>query len=63
MTGLTISRVAHQAGVATDTVRYYEREGLLERPPRTAAGYRQYSADAVVRLQFIRQTKELGFSL
>jgi len=63
MSGLTIGRVARQAGVAADTVRYYEHEGLLEKPVRTSAGYRQYSASAVVRLRFIRQAKELGFSL
>ena len=63
MNGLTISRVARQAGVTTDTVRYYEREGLLEKPARTTSGYRQYSADAVARLRFIRQAQELGFSL
>jgi Cu(I)-responsive transcriptional regulator len=61
--GLTIGRVARQAGLAIDTVRYYEREGLLEKAPRTRAGYRQYSASAVARLRFIRQAKELGFSL
>ena len=61
--GLTIGRVARGAGLAIDTVRYYEREGLLEKPARTDAGYRQYSADAVARLRFIRQAKELGFSL
>ncbi len=63
MTGLTIGRVARSAGLAIETVRYYEREGLLEKPGRTSAGYRQYSADAVRRLHFIRQAKELGFSL
>jgi len=61
--GLTIGKVARSAGLAIDTVRYYEHEGLLEKPARTAAGYRQYSADAVRRLRFIRQAKELGFSL
>ena len=63
MNGLTIGRVARDARVAIDTVRYYEREGLLEKPARTSSGYRQYSADAVARLRFIRQAKELGFSL
>ncbi|HXV09301.1 MAG TPA: heavy metal-responsive transcriptional regulator [Burkholderiales bacterium] len=63
MSGLTIGRVARDAGLAIDTVRYYEREGLLERPARTSSGYRQYPADAVARLQFIRQAKELGFTL
>lgn len=61
--GLTIGKVAHSAGLAIDTVRYYEREGLLEKPARTDAGYRQYPADAVARLRFIRQAKALGFSL
>lgn len=63
MNGLTIGRVARQAHVAIDTVRYYEREGLLEKPARTSSGYRQYPANAVARLRFIRQAQELGFSL
>ena len=63
MDGLTIGRVARDAGLEIDTVRFYEREGLLNRPARTAAGYRHYSSDAVSRLRFIRQAKELGFSL
>ena len=63
MDGLTIGKVARGAGLAIDTVRYYEREGLLDKPARTGSGYRQYSADAVTRLRFIRQAKELGFSL
>jgi MerR family mercuric resistance operon transcriptional regulator len=63
MEGLTIGRVARDAGLAIDTVRYYEREGLLAKPARTPSGYRQYSPDAVKRLQFIRQAKELGFTL
>ena len=63
MDGLTIGRVARGAGLAIDTVRYYEREGLLAKPSRTASGYRNYTPDAVARLRFIRQAKELGFSL
>lgn len=63
MEGLTIGKVARSAGLAIDTVRYYEREGLLQKPARTLSGYRQYSPDAVKRLQFIRQAKELGFTL
>jgi MerR family copper efflux transcriptional regulator len=63
MDGLTIGKVARGAGLAIDTVRYYEREGLLEKPARTAAGYRQYTAGAVARLRFIRQAKDLGFTL
>jgi MerR family mercuric resistance operon transcriptional regulator len=61
--GLTIGKVARSAGLAIDTVRYYEREGLLNKPARTASGYRNYSSDAVARLRFIRQAKELGFTL
>ncbi|HXF66458.1 MAG TPA: heavy metal-responsive transcriptional regulator [Burkholderiales bacterium] len=61
--GLTIGKVARGAGLAVDTVRYYEREGLLEKPARTPGGYRRYSPEAVKRLQFIRQAKELGFTL
>jgi len=60
---LTISPLARQAGVGIDTVRYYERMGLLPEPPRRASGYRIYPADALQRLQFIRRAKNLGFSL
>ena len=60
MNGLTISKVARSAGLAIDTVRYYGREGLLEKPARTASGYRHYTPDAVARLRFIRQAKELA---
>ena len=61
--GLRIGKVARNAGLAIDTVRYYEREGLLEKPARTASGYRHYRPDVVARLRFIRQAKDLGFSL
>ena len=61
--GLTIGKVARGAGLAIDTVRYYEREGLIEKPARSAAGYRHYRPEAVARLRFIRQEKELGFTL
>ena len=60
---LTIGRLAEQAGVGIDTVRYYEREGLLPAPPRRASGYRDYPADSVARLRFIRRAKDLGFAL
>ncbi|MCE5232910.1 MAG: heavy metal-responsive transcriptional regulator [Mizugakiibacter sp.] len=60
---LTIGAVAQRAGVAIDTIRYYEREGLLPAPRRRASGYRDYDAAAVERLRFIRRAKELGFSL
>ena len=60
---LTIGRVARAAGVTIDTIRYYEREGLLPVPARRLSGYRDYTPDAVARLRFIRRAKELGFSL
>lgn len=63
MNGLTIGKVARSAGLAIDTVRYYEREGLIEKPARSPAGYRHYRPEVTARLRFIRQAKELGFSL
>lgn len=60
---LTIGRVASAAGVGIDTIRYYEREGLLPEPERRLSGYRDYTPDAVTRLRFIRRAKELGFTL
>ena len=61
--GHTIGRVAREAGVGIETIRFYEREGLISAPPRTASGYRQYPQDAVERIRFIQRAKELGFSL
>lgn len=58
-----IGRLAAQANVSVDTVRYYERARLLPTPSRTVSGYRMYPAAAVDRLRFIRRAKELGFSL
>lgn len=63
MKALTIGKVAEKAGVGVETVRFYERQGLLEEPPRKASGYRQYPEEAVSRLHFIKRAKELGFSL
>ncbi len=63
MRTLTIGQLAKQAGVGVETVRFYERKALLDGPPRTASGYRQYSQDVVRRIRFIRLAKELGFSL
>lgn len=59
----TIGQLAHSAGVNIETVRYYERRGLLRDPPRSDSGYRQYSADDLWRLQFIARAKRLGFTL
>ena len=61
--GLTIGKVAQSAGLAIDTVRYYEREGLIDKPARSASGYRHFRPDVVARLRFIQQAKDLGFSL
>ena len=63
MRGLTIGQLAEQAHVNRETVRYYERRRLLQRPSRTVAGYRVFSDDALRRLRFIRHAKMLGFSL
>jgi MerR family mercuric resistance operon transcriptional regulator len=63
MNPLTIGQVARRAGVGVETVRFYERRGLLDRPARKGSGYRQYPEDVVARLRFIKRAKELGFSL
>lgn len=63
MAALTIGRVARQAGVGVETVRFYERQELLEEPPRGQSGYRQYGEDAIARLRFIKRAKQLGFTL
>lgn len=60
---LTSGRVAKAAGVNGETLRYYERHGLLPVPPRTASGYRCYPPDAVRRVRFIKKAQALGFSL
>ena len=63
MKGMTIGVVAQWARVGKETVRFYEKRGLIPEPPRTAAGYRQYPAETVARLGFIQRAQELGFSL
>ncbi|MDX1522992.1 MAG: Hg(II)-responsive transcriptional regulator [Anaerolineae bacterium] len=63
MKPLTIGQVAKRAGVNVETVRYYERQGLIPEPPRRASGYRQYNPDFVRRIQFIKRAQSLGFSL
>lgn len=63
MKSLTIGQVAREAGVGIETVRFYERQGLIEAPTRRASGYRQFNESVVDRLQFIREAKELGFTL
>jgi len=63
MLGLTIGKLAREAGVGIDTVRFYERAGLLPKAQRTPSGYRLYEPGDADRLRFIRRAKALGFSL
>jgi Hg(II)-responsive transcriptional regulator len=59
----TTGQVARKANVNIETIRYYERRGLIPEPPRRESGYRQYSQDAVDQVRFIKRAQELGFSL
>lgn len=59
----TIGTLARRAGVGVETVRYYERIGLLPRPARASSGYRRYDGEAVARLRFVRRAAQLGFTL
>lgn len=63
MGNFTIGALAEAAGVRRDTIRYYERTGLLPTPGRTSAGYRLYSDDDLERVRFIRVAQSLGFTL
>lgn len=63
MNELTIGIVAKQTGVAVETIRFYERQGLLAEPARRPSGYRTYAPPVVRRLRFIKRAKALGFSL
>jgi MerR family transcriptional regulator, mercuric resistance operon regulatory protein len=60
---LTVSRVARAAKVNVETIRYYQRRGLLRRPPKPAQGYRSYPPETVERICFIKRAQELGFTL
>lgn len=60
---MTIGQLADAAGVATDTVRYYEKRGLLAKPKRTAGGYRDFGPEAAQRLRALRKAQALGFTL
>lgn len=60
---MRIGELARKAGIGVETVRFYERAGLLQEPPRRESGYREYSPESLVRLRFIRHAKTLGFSL
>lgn len=63
METLTIGQVAKLARIGIETVRFYEREGLIAEPPRRDSGYREYPPDVVARLTFIKRAQDLGFSL
>lgn len=63
MTFLQTGEVARQAGVNVETLRFYERRGILPEPPRRASGYREYPPDTVDLIRFIKRAQELGFSL
>jgi MerR family copper efflux transcriptional regulator len=63
MRTMTIGRLAKQAGVNIDTIRYYERNGLIPEPVRRESGYREYEGADLRRLRFILRAKDLGFTL
>ena len=60
---MTIGKVAKLTGVGVETIRFYEREGLLNKPKRKESGYRMFDSEVVSWIQFIKRVKELGFSL
>lgn len=61
--GLTIGRLAEQAGVNVETVRYYQRVGLITEPPRPMQGFRHYPSETINRIRFIKRAQQLGFKL
>lgn len=61
--GLRVTELARAVGVSADSVRYYERVGLLPAPPRTGAGYRSYDVTAIDRMKFIQGAQRLGLRL
>jgi|SRR5690554_3190007 len=60
---ITIGQLARRTGTKAETIRYYEKIGLLDEPMRSASNYRFYSDEDVQRLRFVRRTRELGFSI
>lgn len=63
MDGLTISQVASRSNVNVETVRYYERRGLISKPPRSESGYRMFTQETVEDILFIKRAQEIGFTL
>lgn len=60
---LTTKQAAEKAGVGIETLRFYEREGLIEAPSRTQSGYRQFTPEIIQRILFIKRAQSLGFTL
>jgi MerR family mercuric resistance operon transcriptional regulator len=60
---MRIGAIARQGGITVEAVRFYEKQGLIDEPPRDESGYRNYPAETVRRVLFIKKSKELGFSL
>jgi MerR family mercuric resistance operon transcriptional regulator len=60
---LTIGKLAKQANVTIETIRYYQRKGLLDEPIKPATGYRLYSSEAIFKIQFIKRAQLCGFAL
>lgn len=63
MPALRTGEVARQAGVNIETLRFYERQGILPEPPRRHSGYREYPPETVNLIRFVKRAQELGFSL
>ncbi len=63
MGSMSIGKIAKASGIGVETVRFYERQGLLDEPQRAKNGYRVYSEPSATRLRFIKRAKALGFSL
>ena len=61
--GMTIGRLAREAGVHVETIRYYQRRGLIDEPPKPHSGHRRYPLAALQRIAFIRKAQSFGFSL
>jgi DNA-binding transcriptional MerR regulator len=61
--GVQIGRVAEQTGLSVDAIRFYEKQRLLDRPPRTEGGFRIFGREDIERIRFIRSVQQLGFSL
>ncbi|GCE46219.1 Cu(I)-responsive transcriptional regulator/Hg(II)-responsive transcriptional regulator,TIGR02051 [Thermosporothrix hazakensis] len=63
MESFSIGHVARRTGIGVETIRFYERKGLLSEPTRSASGYRQYTEETVRQIRFIKRAQRLGFSL